>query len=353
MKISIESTGLIDCRNAAFPGSVELKDGSILCSYGVGGGPNPKGGTEFSRSLNGGRTWTPAGTILPATTQPRSANFLKLSSNADRSILYAYGNRYFDNVSSGFGEVRNEAVVCRSLDEGATWSDPMVLPNQHDCPLEASHSILGASDGRLLAPAALLPSRDRLGERVVVWISQDDGLTWPEEATVFRDPEERHGFFEQKLAEIEPGVLLATAWTVTLGDVQDRENSFAISTDNGRTWSEPRSTGIFGQTLTPVPLGGNMLLVLYNRRYGEQAIVMLLVRLAPDNWTVEWEGTLYDAKSRRHRPAAATDGVKEFDEFAFGFPTAIPLQDGTIFATHWCKEEGAYCIRWTRLRLDS
>jgi hypothetical protein len=111
------------------------------------------------------------------------------------------------------------------------------------------------ASGEVLAPAATLPAADRLGEEVFVGISPDGGRTWPERATVFRDPKQQLGYWEQKLAEVAPDVLLATAWTVTLGDYHDRPNSFALSHDGGRTWGPARSTGIQGQTMTPLPLG--------------------------------------------------------------------------------------------------
>ena len=45
-------------------------------------------------------------------------------------------------------------------------------------------------------------------------------------------------------------------------------------------------------------------------------------------------------------------GEDEWAQFEFGFPTAIPLQDGTHLATHWSKEAGKFGVRWTRLRID-
>ena len=116
-----------------------------------------------------------------------------------------------------------------------------------DGPLEISHGLLPVASGRLLAPSATLPSQDRLGEQVLAVISDDGGKTWPTHAVVFEDPDEKCGYFEQKLTELTPGCLMATAWTVTFGDVVDQSDSFTISKDNGSTWAPPRSTGIQGQ----------------------------------------------------------------------------------------------------------
>jgi len=350
--IEILGTGRMDERDSAFPQAVQLLSGDILCSFSVGGGPNVHGGTDWVRSTDGGETWTLEGAILPPTTEPDTTNALKLNLSADGKTIYAYGARYYREPGQKFGEGRNEPILCRSTDGGHTWSAPQIIPMPCDCALEISHGMLALFPGRLLAPAATLPSQDRLGEQVLAAISDDGGNTWPAHATVFEDHNKRYGYFEQKLAEVASGRVMAVCWTVTFGDVVDQPNSFTISNDNGSTWGPARSTGIQGQTMTPIPLGGDRLMVLYNCRYGDQGIIMTLVTFTEETWTVHYEGMMYDARAKRERPENLDTGVQEFETFAFGFPTAIRLQDGTYLATHWCKEDGKFGIRWTKLRID-
>ena len=350
--IEILGSGWVDRRDSAFPQAVQLPDGDILCSFSVGGGPNVSGGTDWARSSDGGETWVLEGTIAPPTTDPPSTSALKLSLAADGRTVFAYGSHSFRRAEESFGDGRNEPVLCRSTDGGRTWSDPQVVPMPVDCPLEISHGVLSLPSGRLLAPAATLPAKDRLGEQLLVAISNDGGRSWPQHGVVFEDPDGRFGYFEQKLAVISPDLLMAVCWTVTLGDVADQPDSFALSRDSGTTWGPARSTGIMGQTMTPVPLGDDRLLVLYNRRYGDQGIVMNLVTFSEQSWSIVYEGTMYDAGARRDRPQGLESGVEELDAFMFGFPTAIALQEGTYLATHWCKEGPTFDIRWTKLRVD-
>jgi hypothetical protein len=350
--IEILGTGRIDERDSAFPQAVQIPGRDILCSFSVGGGPNVDGGTDYARSTDGGETWNLEGTILHPQSEPLIINFLKLSLSPDGKTIYAYGARSFRKADESFGEGHTEAIFCTSTDKGCTWSEPSVIHMPCDCPLEISHAILPLMSGRLLAPAAILPSKDKLGEQVLAAISDDGGKTWPRHAVVFEDPDKRFGYFEQKLAQIDPGKLMAVCWTVTLGDVTDQPDSFTISTDDGITWSPPQSTGIMGQTMTPIPLGGDRLLVLFNRRYGEQGIVMLLVTFTDTTWHIEYEGILFDAHAKRSRPEGIETGVEEFDAFAFGFPTAIKLHDGTYMTTHWSQEKGKFGIRWTKLRVN-
>ncbi len=219
-------------------------------------------------------------------------------------------------------------------------------------PLEISHGVLALQSGRLLAPGATLESQDKLGRLVIAAVSDDGGQTWPSHTTVFEDPDGVHGYFEQKLAEVEPGLLISTCWTVVMDGVTDIDDHFVISRDDGLTWSRPKPTGIMGQTMTPVPLGGDRLLVMYNRRYGQQGIVMNLVTFTDDAWTIHYEGMMYDPNTTADRPTDIDSGVDTFAAFQFGFPTAIRLPDGTYLATHWSQEGGKFGIRWTLLRID-
>ncbi|MDB5390389.1 MAG: exo-alpha-sialidase [Planctomycetaceae bacterium] len=349
--LRILSTGRIDERESAFPQAVELPNGDILCSYSVGGGQYVHGGTDWSRSTDGGVTWKLEGQLLPATVEPQSASALKLSLSVDGKTVYAYGTRYWGSPDEKFGERRGETVFCQSTDNGHSWSQPQAVP-MPDCPMEISHSIRPLTSGRLLAPGALLAKKDRLGEEVLVAVSDDGGGTWPHHRTVFRDPDGKLGFFEQKFAEIKPGVVMAAAWTVTLGDYHDQCNSFCISHDDGWTWGPHQSTGIRGQTLSFLPLGGDRLLVLYNRRYGKQGVVMALATFTETQWNVIEEDLLYDAQGFRDGPQSGASGVDEFAAFQFGFPTAIRLQDGTFLATNWSVERGLCGIRWTKLAVQ-
>lgn len=383
--IAIEATGRVDERDSAFPQCIQFDDEEILCGFSVGGGQFVHGGTDWARSSDGGRSWRHGGAVLPATTDPISANYLKLTRSHDGETLFAYGLRYWGDPNDRFGERFGEPILCLSPNRGRTWSPPRVLPladgarngvsvvpahdehvfhddrmgrarpsdhEQRKTALEISHSLLQTAGGSLLAPAATLAAPDRLGEEVFVGMSFDGGETWPDRSTVFNDPLGRYGYWEQKLAEVAPDVIMATAWTVTLGEYQDRPNSFALSRDGGRTWGAARSTGIMGQTMTPIPLGDDRLLVLYNRRYGRQGIVAALVTFTETDWTVHFDTMLYDAGDYRDRPQDGLTGVDELKSFAFGFPTGIQLHDGAILTTHWCVESGVCGIRWTRIRLE-
>ncbi len=341
----ILGSGRIDERDSAFPSTVQLPNGDVLCSFSVGDGPAVSGGTDIARSTDNGQTWTAEGTILPATSSPATSNSLKLSLSTDGATVYAYGARGYKDPDA---PKPRDRVICRSTDGGRTWSAPHVVPMPTDDMPGVSHGALALPSGRLLAPAVLLPP-GRLGERNIVSISDDGGDSWNEYAVVFEDPGKKNGFLEIKLAQIPSGPVMATAWTSSLEGGPDLPNSFALSYDNGATWSGPTSTGIMGQTMSVVPLGGDRLLLVYVRRYGEQGIVAALVTFTEEAWTLHDEVVIYDPGANRDAEDADS-GWDEWASFEFGFPTAIILNDGTHLATHWSKQNGKFGVSWTRLR---
>jgi hypothetical protein len=350
--IEILGSGTIDDGDSAFPQVVELLDGDLLASYSNDGGQHVTGGTDWSRSTDGGATWRKEGTLLPIE-GPARENFLKLTLSRDGSTIYAYGSRFTGEEDRGFSERPCEAIFCMSTDSGHTWSAPQVIPMPTDR-LEISHGILQTSSGRLLAPTATIHA-GKLGERVLLAVSDDGGRTWPRHAVAMQDPNAELGYFEQKIAELAPGRLVMAAWTVTFDDVSDRPNSYTISEDDGLTWTAPRSIGTRGQTISVVPLGpeaGDRVMLLYNRRYGAQGIVMAIAQMTEEHWPIEFEGLMFDAHARREGRVHA-DGVAEMIDLKFGFPTAFRMRDGTYYASWWSVEDasGRSGVRWARLRV--
>ena len=350
-RIEILDSGIIDNRDSAFPTLVRVDNGDILAAFTVGGGPDVTGGTDLARSTDEGKTWSWQGTILKPGSNPRSTNSLRLS-RTPQGMVVAYGTLAFPpRREKKFGsEFSKDPIFCLSRDQGKTWSEPQQIPAEIQGPFEIASPVVVTRDGCWLAPAATLPHPQRLGEQLVVFISEDEGKTWPNTSVVMKDANGVKGFFEQKLARLDNNRVMAVSWTLRMGDYSDFEDHFSISYDGGRTWGALRSTGIRGQTMTPVWLGGDQLLVLYNRRYGKQGVIGCLVRFTDTTWTVDHEVVLWDAQASREAPAKVS-GIDELESFAFGLPSAIPLDQQTLLCVHWCKENGKFGVRWTKIKV--
>ena len=216
-------------------------------------------------------------------------------------------------------------------------------------PYEISNPIVVTDDGRWLAPSATY-HEGLYGEIVVVFESSDQGETWPNMHTVFQHPQKRIGYLEQKVIACQPNRLLAVAWRQDYAKDVDLTNGYSFSHDGGRTWDGPHDTGIEGQTMTPMWLGGDHFLVLYNRRWGRQSVQMCLVRTQDADWSVEFEDTMWNAHETLDRTKQTGSNVV-MPFFKFGYPMSLRLDGETVLATHWCEEQGVCGIRWTRLRL--
>lgn len=345
--VVVTDTGTIDSNDSAYPQATVLPDGRLLCSYSNSGGSLATGGTDWSASTDGGRTWSRQGTILPREDEPPSSNFLKLTSDPEGQWLYAYGARLSPVEDPRFGSRDTEAIMCRSADLGVTWSAPSVVPMPGHR-LEVSHGVLALGAGRLLAPAATI-AVGKLGERVVVAPSVDDGYSWQEPVTVAFDPSGRNGYLEHKLCYLGAGQILATFWTVRMSDMADLPNSFSLSSDAGLTWTSPAYTDTEGQTLSTLPLGPDTILAVYNRRHRDPAIVAAVVRLRERVWSTVSEAVIYQPIRKVSRSEA--DAVLQMNAFGFGFPTAVRLPDHSILITFWSVDDGQCGVRWARLEV--
>ncbi|MFA6714050.1 MAG: sialidase family protein [Victivallales bacterium] len=349
--VKVIETNCISQDNSAFPTIVKLENGDLICGFNVGGGPEITGGSDWARSTDKGGVWKREGCILPSTGNPATVNSMRLSRTADGRIL-AYGQRnYSDGENTKFGTLKNEAVFCVADPACRQWSKAVVVPHRSSCPLEVSNPIVVLTDGRWLAPAALLPDAEHLGEKVIVSESCDEGKSWNNEYVVFTDPNREKGFFEQKLIETEPGKLLAFAWTVKMGEYHDLSNHFAWSEDGGRSWEKAIPAPINGQTLSPFWLGRNKFLLIYNYRCSPQGIKLALAEITSSACNILDETFLWRPTNKTGKSQSSKDGIEAFDGFAFGLPSLTALDDKEFLAVFWNKVNGTYGVNSIKFRL--
>src|SRR5690606_12715178 len=141
-------------------------------------------------------------------------------------------------------------LTMRSRDGGRTWSEPVTL----DPPLvgpgfELCTPITHLPDGRWVLPTATWRGWDGElpnGNRMVAFVSEDRGRTWPRYLDVMRHPRDEVNYWESKIVALPDGRLVAVAWSYD--EKQDRHLPvhYAVSADGGASWSPP----------TPTPLAG-------------------------------------------------------------------------------------------------
>lgn len=367
--LAVEDSGLIyanprpfwKSRQAIFPTVVDLGNDELLAAFTVGEAfESADGHTELARSIDGGRNWTHEGPLPRTPTPHPTSESGRLSRTASGAIL-CYGPR-FDRTdperaignaeTNGFLDC--EGVWYRSDDGGRTWGDAQVVPFSTPGAYEIASPIVPLSDGRWLAPFSTFPDWEgvrHIPERALAMVSHDEGATWPDTITTLSDPAERIVFWEQRIIDIGGGRLLALAWAHDKANGKDRPDHYSVSED-GIHFGPPRSTGIPGQTCSPVWLDGDRVLCAYNHRYGDPGVRARLCSFDPAcEWPVEEEIALWGqppSLAGRKRDTI----VGELNHLRFGFPMALALGDGGFLVSHWCFEDAQLVCRWTRLRVD-
>ena len=217
--------------------------------------------------------------LLPRTEDPLTTNFLKLSLSPDGRTIYAYGARSYD--------APGRPLRRRARDGGGglllhgrrphAGRHRAIVP-QPPGGLEISHGILPLRSGRLLAPAATVPPESvrRAGRR-------GDLGRWRPLVAARRRRDAGPGR-PPRLSRAEDGRAGAgSCHRVGLDRDAGRRRGPAEQLSRSPTTAAchgPRRgpSARWARRSRVVPLDDDRVMLLYNRRYGEQGIVMALAR---------------------------------------------------------------------------
>ena len=312
------------------------------------------------RSADQGRTWNLEGPIYPGTPDRLTSDASRLTALPNGEVLaFMVRHDRSEHPHEGLashqtlGFVPTELLLLRSADYGRTWSGPTLLVPPLEGPsFELCCPIVPLSDGRWLLPTSTWRGWDGYspnGMKMVALASADRGRTWPEYAEVMADPDGRVVYWESKIAELPDGRLLAVAWAYDEKAARDLPNQYSVSPDRGCTWSAPRSTGLQGQTLTPLVLPDGGILCVY-RRMDETGLWAHVAHLDRDSWVGDsWE-PLWGVRAAG-LTGASGNMAANFNVLRFGAPNLARLTDGTVFVAFWCYEDCVSNIRWLKLRV--
>jgi hypothetical protein len=206
---------------------IELKDGRLLLSVG-----RKEGASDFAAgtivgmySRDGGQTWDGEPHVIQAPwggmVDLMSTSFVR----TPRGIHLLFLGRGKDAK----GDTRPYQMI--STDEGKTWSDPQSISLRPGYYVVNNARVIRTSKGRLLVPAAYVERIDKNydGQSTLVLYSDDDGVTWKESNVL-----SLHGkpLMEPGVAECADGSIYMTIRTA-LGVLYE-----ARSHDGGATWGE-------------------------------------------------------------------------------------------------------------------
>jgi hypothetical protein len=203
--------------------------------------------------------------------------------------------------------------IIRSTDGGVTWSA------RYDALVNSPHGPIQLSDGRLLYAGKDLW---REGERVGVCESTDDGQSWRWLADIAPRDGDKHSEYHE-LHAVETADKRIIVHIRNHNATNDRETLQCESADGGKTWSRPKSIGVWGLPSHLVKLRDGRLVMTYGHRrapLGNQA------RVSTDHGRT-WSEPI----------VLSSDGASG----DLGYPSTVELADGTLLSVWYEVSKGA------------
>ncbi len=333
--------------HAYFPSVVAFDDEHLGATLVLGEAfESPNLHLVYFESRDGGETWTRIAFVTESDPEMRSSSVGRLSLLADGSLLVIVTRHERSPDDEGLTEGASIAFVpmkvelYRSSDQGLTWTGPEKMkPPGADTSFELCSPVEVLADGTMLWPTSTWPT---VGQevhvskfRTGVFVSRDQGETWPEWIETF--PNDECIYWESKVMVLPDQRLLSVAWAHELEAGKDRPNQFVVGSADASTWTTPQSTGILGQTMSCLILDDGKILSVY-RRMDEPGLWATLSRLDGETWTNEESRPLW-----RGSDGTSEDPTKIREHFAtlkFGAPSVLRLPAGKILVAFWCVING-------------
>lgn len=348
-------------RQAVHPSVVQLPDGEMIAAMSIGEAFESADSKAYiARSLDFGETWSLERKLYEGSREYPSSEGVRISlvSSGELVAYLLSSNRKRIGMGltnpNNLGFVETEFLLIRSFDGGRTWTDPL----HFDPPLEGPSfeiccPINELSDGRWILPTQTWMGWDGYcpnGYKMVAFVSYDHGNSWPEYMDIMSDPDNEIIHWESKVIELPDKRLLAVAWAYDRIRYVDLPNQYVVSDNGGKTFSCRMSTGLTGQTMTPLLLKDGRILIIF-RRMDKQGLWANFVRLEGNKWINEEAVPLWGADCNG-LVSTGENMAKNFHALRFGAPSVTYLKDGSIYIAFWCVEDCVYNIRWIKFNID-
>ena len=342
--------------HAYFPSVAVLESGEMLATIVLGEAFEAMNlCAHVARSVDGGGTWTLEGPIDSGTPGRLTSNSARLSLLPDGRLVALVAR--FDRTEhpdeglsnpDTIGFAPTDFLLYFSDDAGRSWDGPEKISTPFgDVPLEICAPVTPLKNGRCLIPTStwnLWDDGSPYGFRMVVLVSDDGCRTWPDSVDVMVDPAGKTLFWESKVVELPDSRLLTVVWKHDIGSGIDLPNHYSLSGDGGRSWSEPRTTGLMGQTPAPFVLDDGRVLCVY-RRMDVPGLWANVSRIEGDEWINEASEPLW-GHTAGGLTGSSVNPVENFATLRFGAPCIAHLPNGTVFVAFWCYEDCISVIRW-------
>ncbi len=349
-------------RHSFFPNLCELPDGTLMAVHAIGQAFESVDSASYvSFSEDGGKTWS-----QPAPMFEKSALACPVTDYCKACVLpdgrlAALGYAYLrPDPELPIGNPVNGGVLddfifwAESADNGRTWSGMRKIPCAWGPHAEASAALTVLRDGTWITPITGFPDwngnlHGRLCGRALR--SEDRGQTWDDSAVCMSFPGDHITCYEQRMCQLASGVIVCIGWNEDLRSGERLENHYTFSCDNGRTFSDPQSTGVRGQASSVCALDGERLLALHavRRDTDRPGIYGFVIDFSEKTWKIVDRAILWEPAVPMVKDAKMAE---IFSFLKFGQPGAILLKNGDVMLSFWYAENGQYRTAAMRIALN-
>lgn len=371
--VRIQDAGVVTGAPAMFPAAVRTPS-SVVVAYSTVPDGWPGGEVHVTRSLDGGRTWTPGEPVaIPRDGEDAVLGAIGMARLTDSTILLPV-NTVRWTPGEGTAGRRIALRLLRSSDDGVTWDAGEDVRIDFHWPAVYGE-ILEFEDGELLWP---IWGRQRAEERwrSAVLSSRDAGATWHVAGTIAFDPhasltgtyvdtgngvhadgdddtsdpsfrphDPTDGFSETSVCRLADGRLLAVLRQQGVGGDDTLLLHRACSDDRGATWTPFEPLGFTGMSPAVVRLGDGRLLLVTRRCAPEGSGVEPAVEArVGDPAGVVWSA-----------PVTLRDpyGGQLTAEYQCGYPAIVADRESLrVFFYSYAAGRGRY-IAWNTLTVES
>jgi hypothetical protein len=384
MPLEIEARGVVSDaaaridseRIAFFDGLCRLQSGDILCGYTVGSMKHcPKGTIRFSRSTDGGETWSEIpfkfDTVLDGVPGSLAGAELAEVSPGRLLLVTTWFDRsdpakpLFDPVTEGI--LHSKLLMAVSEDHGMTWGpwQPIQTPGLTGVALTGPWLVL--PNGTLgLAFESFKEFDDPSPARHGAWLlcTHDGGHTFDVPYCVGQDPQDAVYYWDQRVIAVPPQVegagndeYVALFWTHHRKDKHDLKVHFLKSRLRGtHADMQPVVTTIPGQIAAPyVARDGRIFGFVVDR---DHPGTMTLWQSSDGGATwpdadklVVYTHQVKDAVSQGKENVDFAQYWEDMGKWSFGHPAIVGLDDNHVLVSYYAGTPQRMSVHWARVRI--
>lgn len=342
-----------------YSAALPFADGSVLLACRAGSTKDSDDETiELFRSPDGGLTW--AGPHRPfATAVDGVCGSLKLvyltALGAGRILAAAMwvdrqshpGKPLFNTDTQGC--LPMAILLAESGDSGRTWSPWRRVPMPAEIgPPSLTSPVMRLASGELAMSIETnkeYADRSPWRQKVVYFLSPDDGVTWGEPLLASRDVTGRIFNWDQRACVAPDGRIATFAWTYDTAAGRYLNLRRRISVDHGRTWGGAEDLGFADQAGHPAVLPDGRVVLPWVDRFGTHSIRARVAASVDAPFDRASEVELYRVAAGKTAAGGTSDTLADMGVWTYGLPYAEVLPGGRVAVFYYAGSDERMDIR--------